>query len=238
MGSNVNYFSGVRLLKVALVICTCLSLIFSVNVSAHAQLARAAEKGQIDEITQLLEQGIDVNSRLNDGTTALHWAVLRDQQESVSLLMEAGADPLVLNRNGISPLFLAAQNGNKKIVSWLLNAGADPDTLSENGETILMTAAHTGKSEVVNLLLASGALVDYRDPEFQQTALMIAVREGHVDVIDMLIRHGANVDARTRLGPVPAYIPPARAPVVVRKAWVSTVAAFPTVVSDMMPKVE
>ena len=210
LGSNVNYISGAGILKAVLAICACLSLIFSVNVSADAQLARAAEKGQLDEITQLLEQGIDVNSRLNDGTTALHWAVLRDQQESVSLLMEAGADPLVLNRNGISPLFLAAQNGNEKIVSWLLNAGADPNTLSENGETILMTAVHTGKSEVVNLLLSSGALVDYRDPEFQQTALMIAVREGHDDVIDMLIRHGAKVDARTRLGPVPAYIPPCK----------------------------
>jgi len=191
-------------------LCICLSLFFCGNVSAHPELARAAEKGQAAEVTQWLEKGIDVNSRLNDRTTALHWAVLRDQQESVSLLMKAGADPLVLNRNGISPLFLAAQNGNEKIVRWLLEAGADPNTLSENGETILMTAVHTGKPEVVNLLLSSGALVDYRDPEFQQTALMIAVREGHADVIDMLIRHGANVDARTRLGPVPAYIPPCK----------------------------
>ncbi|MBT5483693.1 MAG: hypothetical protein HOK55_03115, partial [Gammaproteobacteria bacterium] len=38
----------------------------------------------------------------------------------------------------------------------------------------------------------------------------IGVREGHTEVIDMLIRHGAKVDASTRVGPVPAYIPPCK----------------------------
>jgi ankyrin repeat protein len=178
--------------------------------SANTELARFAEKGLVDQVSHLLEQNVDVNSRLNDGSTALHWAVLRDQHHAADILVEAGADPLALNRNGISPLFLAVQNGNEGIVSLLLDAGADPNTLSENGETLLMTASHTGKPEVVSLLLESGALIDARDPDFKQTALMIAVREGHVEVVNNLIRYGAKVDAQTRIGADVVYLPPCK----------------------------
>ncbi len=158
----------------------------------------------------LLASGTDPNTRLRDGSTALHWAALQDQPAAVDLLLQAGADPVALNRNGISPLFLAVQNGSAEVVARLLAAGADPNTLAESGETILMTAAHTGKADVVALLLAAGALVDARDPDFRQTALMIAVRGGQTAVTELLIRHGAEVDAATRLGPTPAYLPPCK----------------------------
>ncbi len=189
---------------------TIVASLIPLTASANTELARSAEKGLVDQVKHMLDDGVDVDSRLNDGSTALHWATLRDQQEVVTILLEAGANPVVLNRNGISPLFLAVQNGNENIVSQLFKAGADPNTLSESGETILMTAAHTGKPEVVSLLLANGALLDARDPDFQQTALMIAVREGNLSVADMLIRRGAKVDARTRVGPTPVYLPPCK----------------------------
>lgn len=207
MTNIMNMTSAGGVLKAAL---ASLLIILPLAGSANPDLARSAEKGMLDDVRQMLKAGVDVNSRLNDGSTALHWAVLRDQEQAIATLLEAGADPVVINRNGISPLFLAVQNGNTRIVSMLLDAGADPNTLSESGETILMTAAHTGTPEVVDMLLASGALVDARDPDFQQTALMIAVREGHREVIDILLSHGAKVDARTRVGQEPVYLPPCK----------------------------
>lgn len=202
---NKSFFRPLWRTLIAIVICG-----LPLAAGASQELARYAEKGLIEQIQLLLEKGVEADSPLNDGSTALHWAVLRDQQPAIEMLLEAGADPLAPNRNGITPLFLAVQNGSEQVVRMLLNAGADPNTLSDNGETILMTAAYTGKPEVVSLLLASGALVDARDPDFRQTALMIAVREGHGDVVDLLIRHGAKVDARTRVGQEPAYIPPCK----------------------------
>lgn len=202
---NTTYCKTTLRTTLAVLLCT-----FSWFGHANQELARSAEKGMVEQVHQLLKTGIAVDSRLNDGSTALHWAVLRDQQQAVAALLDAGADPVALNRNGISPLFLAVQNGSKAIVSLLLEAGADPNTLSESGETILMTAAHTGNPEVVSLLLASGSLVDARDPDFQQTALMIAVREGHANVVGLLIRHGAKVDARTRVGQDMVFLPPCK----------------------------
>ena len=186
------------------------SCALSAAAYANGDLATLAERGQLEQIKQLLKSGTDVNARLNDGSTALHTAVLNDQSDVVAALLDAGADPVVLNRNGVSPLSLAVQNGNADIVAKLLKAGADPNALLASGETILMTAASTGKPDVVALLLAAGALVDQRDPEFKQTALMVAVREGQTAVVDQLIRHGAEVDAATRVGPTPAYYPPCK----------------------------
>src|SRR5690606_7468034 len=68
----------------------------------------------------------------------------------------------------------------------------------------------TGAPEVLETLLGYGALVDARDPEFQQTALMIAARENHPEAVDVLVRYGAEVNSRTRLGPMIVHIPPCK----------------------------
>ena len=73
-----------------------------------------------------------------------------------------------------------------------------------------MTATRTGRIDALELLLARGALVDARDPEFQQTALMLAVREDHPAAVALLIERGADVDARTRVGPTPQFTPPCK----------------------------
>lgn len=193
-------------------LCAVLALACLLPLSAHANvdLADLAEKGEVSALKTALAAGAEVNGRLADGSTALHWAVLHDQHEAVAALLDAGADPAATNRNGITPLFLAVQNGSPQVVSALLQAGADPNALAESGETMLMAAASTGKPEVVSLLLQAGALVDARDPEFRQTALMVAVREGQTAVVDQLLRFGTEVDARTRLGPTPVYLPPCK----------------------------
>lgn len=177
---------------------------------ADTKLARAAESGDEARLSALLEEGIAIDSRLLDGTTALHWAVLRDQLGSVRFLLEAGADPMAANRNGITPLFLAAQNGNADIAALLLDAGASPHAIGSTGESILMTAVRTGSPALIELLLAHGALVDYREPEFGQTPLMLAVRENQPAAVDLLLRHGADRNAHTRIGPPSVFLPPCK----------------------------
>src|SRR5688572_31166199 len=73
-----------------------------------------------------------------------------------------------------------------------------------------MTATRTGAVPAMRLLLERGALVDAREPEFQQTALMIAVREDHPAAVDVLITAGASVNVQTRKGPTPAFVPPCK----------------------------
>ncbi len=58
----------------------------------EATLADAAEHGNRARIGKLLDAGTDVNAPQVDGTTALHWAVYRDDAETAALLVRAGAD--------------------------------------------------------------------------------------------------------------------------------------------------
>ena len=57
-------------------------------------LLKAAEKGDLQKIQQLLDRGIDVNVQDDDGRTALYVAAKNGRSQSVSALLEAGADTI------------------------------------------------------------------------------------------------------------------------------------------------
>src|SRR5690606_8985897 len=77
------------------------------------------------------------------------------------------------------------------------------------GETALMEAARAGSADMVRLLLEHGAVVDQREPHYQQTALMLAVRSGARAAVDLLLEAGADVNAQSKPEPVPRFRLPA-----------------------------
>ena len=169
--------------------------------SADPDLIVAVKARDVAGLRTLLRSGADANTRATDGTTALHWAVHRDDAEMVELLLGAGADVAAANRYDTSPLSLAAVNGNAVIVERLLAAGAHPDTARPGGETALMTAARTGVVEPVRLLLAAGADPNATESLKGQTALMWAAAENHADVVEVLVAAGGALDTRSRPTP-------------------------------------
>jgi ankyrin repeat protein len=192
-----------------------LSLAALVTVEASAsgiddELRDAAKQGDRIAAARLLDSGADVRATADDGTTALHWAARADSLDTVKLLLEAGADARAADLYDVTPLYLAAENGSAEVIAALLAAGADPNTAAPTGQTALMTAVRNGRADAVALLLDHGAVLDARDPEFEQTALMIAVREGYPEVVALLLERGADVDAHTIVGPTPAFIPPCK----------------------------
>lgn len=172
-------------------------------------IATAARNGEDGVVRELIRSHADPNVPGEDGTPALHWAVYRQDRETVRLLLRAGADANRANRYGLRPLHLAISNGDVGLVRLLLAAHADPNSTDATGETCLMMAAETGIVDVVRALLDRGAVVDRRDPEYQQTALMFASRAGQAAVARLLIQHGAQLDAQTRTGKVPPFRTPA-----------------------------
>ena len=99
-----------------------------------------------------------------DGTTALHWAVQRDDAAMAGLLLRAGANVKAANRYGVQPLCAGRrQRQRARCIELLLEAGADPNASVSGGETALMTAARAGKVEALKVLIAHGADVNARD---------------------------------------------------------------------------
>lgn len=142
-------------------------------------------------------QAQDVNARHPDGSTALQWAVYREDLPEVRRLIKAGADVRLANAFGATALSLAADTGNAPIIAALLKAGADPRAGNAEGQTPLMAVARTGKLDAAKLLLRAGADVNARERWGGQTALMWAASQGQPQMIRLLLHSGAHVDDRS-----------------------------------------
>lgn len=171
--------------------------------STDARLVDAVKKADKAAIKKLLQQKVDVNQALPDGTTALHLAAQQDDLATVQELVRAGANVKAANRYGVTPLTVACINGNAAVVETLLKAGADANAALPEGETVLMTTSRTGNPEVIKILLAHGAKVDSKESWRGQTALMWAAAENHADAIKTLVEAGADIDARSNGGFTP-----------------------------------
>src|SRR5580765_2025171 len=170
----------------------------SYGADAVADAAGAAQKQDLAALRALVQRKVDVNVAQPDGTTALHWAVVWNNEEAVNLLLRAGADAKARNRYGATPLSEAVTSGSAAMVEALLKAGADPKTLTtEDGETVLMTASRAGNVDVVRILLNRDADVNAREKYKGQTALMWAAAERHPAVVKLLMEHGADWQVRS-----------------------------------------
>jgi len=185
--------------RVSLALALVLIVWRSASATGSPSLADAARQGDRQAVASLLGQGADVNAAGPDGTTALHWAVYRDDVDMATRLVEAGAVVNAKNRYGVPPLALACTNGSRTIAQLLLTAGADANA-APAGEPVLMTAARTGSVDIVDMLLAHGADVNAHDGWRGQTALMWAAVENHPAVIEVLLRKGADAKAKSTGG--------------------------------------
>ena len=180
-----------------------LSVISLIAANSNSELVEAAKKGNGDSVYSLLTKDVDVNAVQLDGTTALHWAVHRNDLKMAKLLIEAGANVNVSNDYGVTPFLLACTNGNPDMVHGLLRAGADPNATRETGESAIMTASRTGNLEAVKALLAYEPDLNLQENRRGQTALMWAIEQGHPQVAKLLIERGADVNARSKNGFTP-----------------------------------
>jgi ankyrin repeat protein len=172
--------------------------LFVVATSARAQspLADRIQAGDRAAALALIASGADVNQTQPDGTTPLHWATYRVDQELVAALLKRGARASVVNRFGASPLAEAVRVANVDLARLLLDAGADANAANEDGQTPLMLAARTGNVAVARLLVQRGADVNRRETYRQQSAVMWAAAQGHADMVAFLVSQKADLSVR------------------------------------------
>lgn len=147
----------------------------------------AAEGGNLDLVSFLIEKGLDVKASDRYGETVLMCAVQGGKNlDVVKLLIDKGSDANSEDITGQTALMKASERGNLEIVKLLIEKGADVNA-KENSPVIPDTW------KVFRSLVRS-----FIDKKFivvlegkGRTALKIAQEKGHKEIVEYLKAHGA-----------------------------------------------
>ena len=115
-------------------------------------LISAAQKGDIDIVRILLDNGANINFINNHGRTVLMLASIEGYLNIVNLLLDMGALINLQNNYGITALMFASIYGNTDIVKLLLDNGANIDIVNNEGNTALRWASRRGYTDIVEIL--------------------------------------------------------------------------------------
>ena len=104
------------------------------------RLCDAAEKGNIEGVEKLIEQGADINASTLVGGP-LHCAAASGKTETIKFLVKHGAKINQKNFDGETPLHLAAQNNQKEAAVTLIQLNADVDIRDDDNKTAIQKAS-------------------------------------------------------------------------------------------------
>lgn len=125
---------------------------------AEEQLWIAAECGNLNQISQALKQGADINAqnKNDDGWTALHYASHEGLDETVEFLIrKCNANVNACSFNGRTSLHIACNRQNRKVIERLLLGGANANLqqLTDGNTPIHILTKFSNDFDLIKLLL-------------------------------------------------------------------------------------
>lgn len=188
---------------------------------AHAQelklsprskaLLSAMQAGDTAKVGKLIDQGLGVNSVLEDGLTPLMWATNVRRAEVVRFLLKHKANPNARTKDGKTALMFAAQSFADDAAFALVQGGADPKLIDNKGNTALHYCVNWAQYDMIiigrqdacavlaEVLINAGADVDAEDKQ-GRTPLIWAAAYDHEPSVRMLIAMGANKEFKDPQG--------------------------------------
>lgn len=147
----------------------------------------AAERGDEDALAEHLKDGLDPNSRNNEGSTLLICAAAANQPEIVKLLLDHHADIEARDVRNRTALHWAASRCSFDSVELLVASGANLETADAEGETPLLVAVSSG-TRVAKFLMKQGANVHAKNLNGDG---IFALSQDYADELHPIIReHG------------------------------------------------
>ncbi len=176
-------------------------------------LPQAAAAGALVAVERLLELGFAVDTRDQQGATALLHACGAGHRDVAALLLEAGADASLAANNGMTPLTAAVGARREALIALLLQHGVSVDQRLPGDATALMMAAALGYPEIAEQLLDAGAEVNAVDAR-GHGALHAAAQFGFEyndslrarRLLDALLKRSANVSLADKEGKTPLLL--------------------------------
>lgn len=163
------------------------------------QLLSAAERGNINEVKSLLEQGANINyqspNMLSTEETPCAKAAKNGHLEVLDYLISQGADCQKATSGGENPITLAAKENQQAAVLFLIENGSDVNYQEKNfGKTPLLSAVEWGDLKFIKRLISLGASLNTRDKS-GNTPLTLAAFRKHPEIVEFLAKSGASMKA-------------------------------------------
>ncbi|XP_027343228.1 ankyrin repeat-containing protein P16F5.05c-like [Abrus precatorius] len=127
-------------------------------------LLGSARFGVLDDVKSLAGIGVCLDSKDEQGRTALHIAAANGHTDIVEYLISKGVDLNSQNEDKNTPLHWACLNGHVEVVKKLIMGGANVSVLNSHERTPLDEAVSSGKREVMDAINEAVAYVELHGP--------------------------------------------------------------------------
>ncbi|XP_068127823.1 ankyrin repeat and death domain-containing protein 1B isoform X2 [Hyperolius riggenbachi] len=154
---------------------------------------QAAKKNDVDTMTRLKEQRININAKNVRGREPFHLAAERGHINMINNLLGLGLFTSEGDKDGNTALHLAATNGHETVLRVLLEEWEDndKDIPNQNGASSFYLAVEGGHEKCADLFLQDGCNINAATYD-DYTALHIAAEKGYVSLVTFLLRN--NID--------------------------------------------
>lgn len=162
-----------------------------------------ASTGDLSQLAQLKEEGVDFNCVDYRARSALHIACIHGYFEVVKFLLKEKVNLDKIDSTGVSPLYHAIMRNHGNIVALLFNRGASVHAPNEKLAKLLCICGFEGDISRVRLLKECEANIEIADYDLR-TVAHLAAAESHWDLVKYLIEHtDFNFQLKDRWGKTP-----------------------------------
>jgi len=188
------FYTAPTILDIPIVFESIFDFFAHKSLNSDTPLHKAAQRGNVREIKQLLEIGADVDAKDHEERTPLYLATACGQDKAVEILLKHGANIDGPNfEAGVTALFGAVEYDRIKSAKILIKYGANVNfkasTFPENPLHRSVALSHV---KMAKILLGNGAKVNERDSDSGITAFYIAKVSGNKKMASLLSTNGAD----------------------------------------------
>lgn len=169
----------------------------NVEESQSLQLLEGCSTGNIELVSQMLSQKVNVNIKdSKSGLTPLMWAVNVGSIDIIQKLLANGAEIELTSTDGHkTALILACYQNKVDIVEFLLIYGANVNAKNSRGDTAISTAVYKSNYNVVKTLLKRNPNLEIKTLKHGYTPLHFAAINCDHKIFNLLVRHNAKVNS-------------------------------------------
>ncbi|VAW61336.1 hypothetical protein MNBD_GAMMA09-726 [hydrothermal vent metagenome] len=162
------------------------------KLNKHKLALYAIEKGTLPMLRYFFENGLDINSKDDDGYSLLHDAVFYNNIDIANFLIKSGLDVNYQSTDG-SSIFSMNANSSREMVDFLIEQGIKIDKKKEKG--IVASALYYRNPVMAEYFIKQGYPFDKKIFENEKYLLKL-IQKQDIDTFRFLLKKGLNIETK------------------------------------------